>query len=180
MEKYLVGSNLLGLSNSKSDIDLLVVVDTNEDDYYKRKFVDGQDCIFRSKANINRQMNFVLPIDRDTARKYIINYQLDRDIIGQDFPLEFHILDHRQNYVDLLKYLVDNKWLNFNRTVKYANGCLQKNMYHVAYLLFIIKNSTTMLTDEQRQIVKKIHDREMPDSYADDLAAMIKELKSAD
>lgn len=177
MNKYLVGSGLLGLNNRK-DKDFVVIVDSEDENYYERRLIDGEDICFRSKSNVDRQMNFELPLSMETARYYIINYQLDKDIVGQNFPYEYHILDRRNDYIELLNYIVDNECFAFNRRVIYNHGFLSKLMYHIAYLTFIMKNNSPFLSKEQKEIVQKIHDKKMPDDYADELKAMIKELRA--
>lgn len=44
-----------------------------------------------------------------------------------------------------------------------------KNIYHIAYNLFILLNNSVTLTEEQMNIVQKIHDCEMPIQYLQEL-----------
>lgn len=172
--KYLIGSHLLGLQNNH-DTDYLVIIN-DEDDIYSRRCVDGEDIVYCTKTNIDNRMNFRYTIDDRTASYYIINYQLDKDIIGQEFPLSYSILDRRNDYVKLLNFIVDNKACNFTREVDFNNGHTAKNIYHIAYLVFILENNSTKLTEEQKVIVQKIHDKQMPREYLDELEAKIRKL----
>lgn len=175
--RYLIGSYLLGLRNNH-DRDMLVLDFENEDpNFYRRECVDGDDVVIYSVANLNQQINMKLPLSHITAKRYIINYQLDKSIIGQDFPIEYHILDRRSDYIDLLNWIVDNQAANFKKIPELNDGNCSKIIYHIAYTLFIVENNSTTLTAEQKAIVQKIHDRQMPQDYLDVLAEKIRNLK---
>lgn len=177
MKKYLVGSCLLGLKNNH-DCDYISVVESDDWTLYAREVKNGEENWTLSSANIAKQMNFELPLDKNKGvRKYIVNYQLDKDIIGQDFPYEYHILDRRGDYIRLLNYIVDNQALNFKKNPHFNHGNCSKIIYHVAYTTFILENNSTTLTSEQKAIVQKIHDKEMSQDYLDVLAEKIRELK---
>lgn len=176
MQKYLIGSCLLGLKNNH-DCDYIVVVDGDASLYEQQQFANEKDTYIRSKENIDSTMLFRLPFENENARKYIVNYQLDKDIIGQDFPYEYHVLDRREDYIRLLNWIVDNKALNFVKDNGLNHGNCSKIIYHVAYTVFILENNSTALTTEQKEIVQKIHDKQMPNAYLDVLAEKIKNLK---
>lgn len=176
MNKYLIGSRLLGLDKSH-DIDYLQIVESGDVTLYKRQLIEGDDILTRSTANISRQMNFEFPIDRKTATYYIINYQLDQNIIGQQFPYEYHVLDKKKEYIKLLNYIVNNQLMNFTKEININNGHCSKILYHVAYLTFIMENNSTVLTAEQKEIVQKIHDKQMSVKYLDVLEEKIRNLK---
>ncbi len=172
--KYLVGSKLLGLSNCH-DEDYITLVDGNED-VNVRKYIDYKDVVVRSVQNVDKCMNFELPLNENTARYYIVNYQMDKEIIGQNFPLEYRILDRRSDYVSLLNWIVDNKACNFIKLKNMNHGHCSKLIYHIAYLTFILENNSTSLTAEQKETVQQIHDRAMPMEYLDELAEKIRNL----
>lgn len=174
--KYLIGSKLLELINNH-DTDYLLVVESEDSSLYKREYVNGEDVVTRSTANIERQMNFELPFSVRTIGWYIINYQLDFDIIKQDFPFVYHILDKRAKYIEMLNWIVDNKALNFNKELNINNWHCSKMLYHVAYLTSILENNSVVITDEQKAIVQKIHDRQMPIAYLDVLEEKIRNLQ---
>lgn len=175
-KKYLIGSHLLNLNNNH-DVDYLQIVESDDATLYKREFIDSEDVVSRSIANMDRQMNFAFPIDRKTVSYYVINYQLDKSIIGQEFPYKYRILDKREKYVELLNYIVDNKIMNFDKEININDWHCSKILYHVAYLTFILENNSTTLTAEQKEIVQKIHDRKMPIVYLDELEEIIRNLK---
>lgn len=176
MDKYLVGSYGCGISNNH-DYDYLAIVD-GDDTVYRHEYTEEHTDVFvRSKPNIDKTMLFRLPFTNITVRYYMYNYQLDKEIIGQDFPLEYHILDRRKDYIALLNYIVDNKCLNFKKIPRYNHGNCSKLIYHIAYLTFILENNSTTLTAEQKAIVQKIHDKQMPQDYLDVLEEKIRKLK---
>ena len=165
MKKFLVGSKLVGLDNAK-DNDIVVLNDE-----------DGRtDIHYITEASLNERMTFKLPQNARAALTYMYNYQYDIDIIKQDFPYVYHILDMRNKYIEVLNWIVDNQALGFNRRVDYNNGHLAKHMYHVAYTTFIMLNNSVELTSEQKDIVQKIHDKQMPRGYLDELENIIRAL----
>lgn len=171
MNKYLVGSTLLNLDNVK-DTDVLIVVDSEDD-----IAISKEDRHFITKTQLENRLRLKLPSLKEALRYYMVNYQFDRSIIGSDFPIEYHILDYREQYIELLNWTVDHKAIGFDSRGDYNSGIVLKYMYHVAYTAFIMKNNSTTITPEQKAIIQKIHDRQMPQSYLEELAAMIKDLK---
>lgn len=167
MKKYLVGSKLLGLQNAH-DTDILLLDEEEE---------ERVDIHYCTKSFLFKRMNFELPIEKPYINAYLHNYQLDADIIGQNFPYEYHILDQKDKYIELLTYLVDNKLMGFGRGEKYNCGQLLKSIYHVAYIAFIMQNNSTELTEEQKAIIQKIHDNQMPQEYLDELVEIISNLQ---
>ncbi len=170
MAKYLIGSKLLGLDNNK-DSDYLVISSEYE---YKRVASNGEDILYRSAANIQKFMTFNVDI-KANARLLILNYQLDQSIIGQQFPITYNLIGYKDKVKELLKIIVENKLLNFNKRIT-VNGCCSKLLYHVAYNVFILQNGTTTLTEEQKAIIQDIHDYKKPISYLDELEEMILKL----
>ena len=146
--KYLVGSKMLGLKNTK-DTDYVII---SEDYEYKRIYSNGEDILYRSKENIITSMLFNRDINK-FAGSLILNYQYDADIIGQDFPIEYHLLDHKEELINLLKVIVKNKLLNVNKRVSIKGGKCSKTLYHIAYNVFILQNNSPIITEEQKQII---------------------------
>ena len=165
--KYLIGSKLIGLANNK-DTDYLVLIEGNTRRIYK----DGQDTLYISKAAILERMHFKLDF-RQNARNLLFNYQLDKDIIGQNFPIDYHLLEYKKKLIELLKLIVREELLNFNNRVSTNNGHCSKIIYHIAYNVFILQNNSSIITAEQREIIQKIHDRQMPIKYLDYLREVI-------
>lgn len=170
--EYIIGSKLLNLDNTK-DNDVLVISSKYE---YNRFKVNGNDCLFRSEQNIKDHLSFNVFMP-EAYSKLIYNYQLDADIIGQDFPIEYHLLDYKDKVIELLNYIVDNKLLNFNPLISVRRNNCSKLVYHIAYNTFIIQNNSTMITEEQKAIIQKLHNGEMPRAYLSELKAIIKRLK---
>ncbi|MCM1289630.1 MAG: hypothetical protein NC132_03145 [Corallococcus sp.] len=174
MKTYIIGSKLLGLSNN-SDCDTLVILD-GDSDCFHCEHVDGLDTMKSTATHIGRYMAFEVPLNCETVIRYIANYQYDADIIGQNFPLKYHILDKRNKYIELLNWIVDNAACNFVKNLRFNKGNCSKIIYHVAYTVFILENGSTALTAEQKAIVQRIHDREMPQNYLDVLLQKIRKL----
>ena len=63
MDKYLVGSNLLGLTKNK-DIDYLVLDSTIEKGNIRKK-VDEIEYIYQSPNYLTQLMHFELPYDKE-------------------------------------------------------------------------------------------------------------------
>lgn len=170
--EYTIGSKLLNLNNTK-DNDILII--STEHDY-KRVKVNGKDCVYRSEEHIKKHIFFENEI-YNSFRIMLLNYQLDQDIIGQNFPIEYHILDHREKVIELLNHIVDNKLLNCDPRITNDKGCCSKLLYHIVYNIFILQNNSIVLSEEQQTIIQTIHDGLMPISYIDDIQIMLKELQ---
>lgn len=173
MDKYLVGSNLLGLTKNK-DTDY-VVLDSTIEKIGKRKIDNGVECFYYSPNYLTQLMHFELPYDREIL-KYMWIYQYDIDIIGQDFPIVWHILDYKDKVKEFLNWVVDNKALNFTKDIYFNDYKMSKLLYHITYMTYILKNNSVQLTKEQKENIQKIHDYEMPLEFLDTLEQEIKSL----
>jgi hypothetical protein len=169
--KYLIGSKLLGLNNNK-DSDFLIL--SKEHDY-KRVWENDEDVVYRSVEHINKFLTYDVDVQRHHPL-LLFNYQLDHSIIGQDFPVYFNILEHKDKVKELLHCVVDNRLYNFNKRITLNKLYCCKNLYHFAYNLFILMNNSTQLTEEQKEIIQKIHDGLMPISYIDEMKTMLNNL----
>lgn len=177
MEKYLIGSKLLNLKNN-NDTDYLILVDaSNDEGFYKYDKQGDIENHYRTASMLLKTLNFELPIDRTSIKYFVVQYQLDKDIIGQDFPYPHSVLEYRSNYIDVLNYIIDNQTVGFKKSPRLNDGNCSKGVYHIAYLTFILENNSTALTVDQKAIIQKIHDREMPQSYLDELEEKIRNLK---
>ena len=161
---FLIGSKLLNLSNCK-DIDYLVL-DNNKNNIYNQNNIDYR---YRTITNIKETLKF----KNDDGRK-LFNYQLDKTI-NKEFGefISYNILDYRNELTRFLKEIVSYKMFNFNKRVTTNNGHCSKMIYHIAYNLFILENNSPIITDEQKAIIQKIHDRLMPIEYLDKLEKRI-------
>lgn len=176
-KEYLVGSKLLNLENA-TDLDYFVF-DESKDDFILTTDANTHIDYFYSSSNVlNKYFNFEedYKTSLHAVRIYSILYQYDIDIIGQEFPITFHVLTHKTEYIEYLKYLANNNLSIFNvvcRNRKTNFVSCHKNTYHIAYLTYILKNNSTTLTIEQKQKIQTIHDKQMPLSYLDELKAEI-------
>lgn len=162
MEKYLIGSKLLGLSNKDTDY----IVITNEN---KKVSENGEDIFCLTKEQLLKNLNF------NVKNSFVLtgNYQYDRAIIGSEFPIEYHILEHKKDLIELLKRIVNKRLCNFNKRITQGNKCCCKMIYHIAYNLFILENNSPIITQEQKAIIQDIHDIKMPIEYLDELEKRI-------
>ncbi len=177
MKEYLIGSQLLGLSNNK-DVDY-IVINNNIDNSYGVfcEHKDGADYFNYTEKTLNDIYNFKMDYKKGfNIYLFVVFYQLDADIIGQDFPLEYHILNNRDKWKELLMYIVFAEKMNFTKKARFTNGCISKLIYHIAYLTYILKNNSTTLTAEQKANIQKIHDKQMPLEFLDELKADIMSL----
>ena len=175
MKKYLIGSSLLGLSNNKDED--YVIIDNSIDNKYGsiHEYKDGVDYFYKTAQRLDDIFNFRVDYKKDLY-PFVVAYQYDKDIIKQDFPLEYHILDNREKWKEFLIYIAVGEKMNFTKKVKFTNGCISKLIYHIAYLTYILKNNSTTLTTEQKQKIQKIHDKQMPLEFLDELKADIMNL----
>ena len=174
-KEYLIGSLLLGLENPK-DYDCVKISD-DYDYYWTFDNVTKKDCLHINLKQLMKYLtfseNFNKPID---CKRMLANYQIDIDIIKQDFPVEYHLLDHKNDLIKLLKFVKINKMLNFSKENAH-HGCVAKSVYHIAYNIFILRNNSTILTKEQKEIIQDIHDLVMPIDYIDTLYKYIDDLE---
>ena len=170
MNKYKIGSTVLGINNNR-DKDYIVI--SNEVNYKRETDKETkEDIIYISEEYLRNNLEF-----KGNYHQQLYNYQYDREFIGSDFPIEYHILDYKKELLEYLKTIVYNKSFNMNPLIS-TNGCCTKPVYHIAYNYFILKNNSPTLTAKQLAIVNTIHDGKMPISYIDELANNI--LKLAD
>lgn len=167
-KKYIVGSKLLNLNNIK-DIDYLEF-DKNVE--YERAYQYGIDTVKVSKKELKKVLKFKVDLQKYYWR-LIFNYQLDKRIIEKDFPIKYNLLKYKKQLIELLNFIVDKKLMNFNARVTIDEKHCSKVVYHVAYNLFILKNNEVKLTDEQLEIIQKIHDGKMPIEYLDELKKLL-------
>ncbi len=169
--KYIIGSKELELQNC-TDTDEIVVVESEVE--YKRVEENGTDTIYMSLGLLNRLVDFDL-YDNKYAYLMLFAYQIDSTLIGTLFPVEFHIVDKREKLKKYLNYVIENKQFNFNEDITVNGDCCSKLVYHVAYNAFILKNNSPIITEEQKDIIQRIHDGLMPIKYLEEIKKIIKE-----
>lgn len=171
MEKYKVGSGILHLENCK-DTDY-VILSNGYGDYKMVYDKDtGEDLIYITPEYLTSLLTY----QKKKKQLLIYNYQYDRGIIGEEFPIEYHILDYRQELINYLKEVSKFKLFNFNKRIKYNKLYCSKIIYHIAYNIFILQNNSPIITEEQKAIVQQIHDGKMPIEYIDVLENMLNNL----
>lgn len=155
---YIIGSTLLGLSNTH-DIDYIC-------SDAKEKIVNQPNTIYHGcRADSlsiveNRIQKF---INYETTTTGI--YQFDYRIIKQDFPIHFDILNYKNQIICMLKRVIKNL------------PPKSKQWYHVLYLYYILENNSVTLTSEQFENVQKAHDRVIDNEIISDIKIKIKKLK---
>ena len=122
-------------------------------------------------------LNLLLTFKNTKSKLLIYNYQYDRELIGNEFPIEYHILDYKDELIEFLMFVVKQKLFNFNKRIKCNGNYCSRLIYHIAYNVFILQNNSPILTEEQLKIVQQIHDYQMPIEYVDTLTSMIYTLK---
>lgn len=168
MIKYLVGSKLYKLENTQ-DTDYIIILEEVPTGLYKQPILE--DWIWRTLDQLRDRLSF-----KEYTVETLTNFQFDREMIDARFPIEYHILDYRENLIAMLKYIVDNQAFNFDMSIQSGDHCCTKMIYYIAYNVFILQNNSVHITPEQKAIIQRIHDRQMPISYINELAAMIAEL----
>lgn len=171
MEKYLIGSSLLGLKNAR-DIDYIVFTDTTPMRARTAEEVENKiNYHYRDREQFEKNLRF--EFEDYTS---ISNYQFDKSFVGDNFPIDYKILDYKDKIIELLKHISRKNECYLTKHLYQGNKCCAKRVYHIAYNVFIIMNNSTKLTDEQMSIVQKIHDIEMPIDYIDTLRELIDNL----
>lgn len=168
--EYIIGSNLLSLKNNR-DIDYLELSDKERE--YKWLIENEKQKLVISQQQLFKRLHFVESFNE----KQIFNYQYDKKIIGQGFPIEYNLLNYREKLIELIDYVFENNLLNTNKFVS-LNGNCSKKIYHIAYNVFILENNSVELNQEQKEIIQKIHDIEMPISYIDELKEKFYKIKN--
>lgn len=133
------------------------------------EFKNGVDYRYRTLENVKKTLEF-----KGNDGRKLFNYQLDKSInkeFGEFLP--YTLLDYRNELVTYLKDIVKYKRFNFDKRVTSNKGHCTKIIYHIAYNLFILENNSPIITDEQKEIIQKIHDRLMPIEYLDELEKRI-------
>lgn len=163
---YKIGSNLLGLDNTK-DNDTLYVCD---EIIGFRKFESKNDTCYRSIEEVKRTLKF----DGILSNNKLFNYQLSKQL-QPDFFIDYDLLDYRSELIAFLKNI--SKKGKFRFSTDYDDEYCYKWIYHIAYNVFILENNSFDLTEEQKEIIQKIHDGEMPSSYITTLKEKIENLQ---
>lgn len=164
-KKFLVGSKGVKLSNTK-DADYVVLTHENS----HNEFINQEDLWYYNVDELEVLLTWKPPYNY--KHKFI--YQFDHYFIP-DFPIYFSIIEKREEAIEYLKTAAKYNYSNFFKDIRFHQKC-QKKVYHFAYLLFILENNNPKLTEEQMNIVQKIHDGDMDINYIDELKRRIYQL----
>jgi ferredoxin-fold anticodon binding domain-containing protein len=167
---YLVGSKELGLKNCK-DTDKIIITKSGT---YRKEVKENTEIAYISESTLDKLMRFKL-WKSQFAYLMMFAYQLDYEIIGKDFPYEYHIIDYRKELIEYLNYIIKNELFNFNKRVTINKNCCSKYIYHIAYNAFILRNNSSIITKKQKKIIQRIHDGKMPIEFLDKLKQIIEE-----
>lgn len=170
--EYLVGSKALGLKNARDED--YVIIATNKE--YERRVEKNKEYIYISENLAKEIMSFDVRKEK-YKHLYLFNYQFDRKIIGDSFPISYNILEYKGKLKELLKRIMEEKLYNFDKRVTTNGDNCSKRIYHIAYNVFILENNSSVITKEQKEIIQTIHDCKMPIDYLDELKIKIKEIK---
>lgn len=97
------------------------------------------------------------------------------DVLYGEFPLpDYSFKDH---YKDALQACLAYGELNyFNPDVSAVNGNCPKSMIWALATYFVVLNDSTEFTSEQRDLIQKCHDMDLPREYAWELKTKIENL----
>ena len=176
----LIGSSMLGLANAH-DRDWLILDDEVPLDRRNpnlHKHVGSDDFTHVNPIMLRKALDFELPM-LQYGLFMLFDYQKDRKLIGSDFPYDYDWLSHRAQIIELVQTNLDNNTEGCGLFVCRTNGvvCMEKNTYHVAWNIFALMDGDVRISPEHLAIVQKIHDREMPQTYIEELRKMAKDLR---
>lgn len=92
----------------------------------------------------------------------------------EDWPITWDIRDYKEDWIKMLKNHINSE----EAITQYIKGktFIDKKFYNIAYQYFMIRDNTVYLEGESKQIVQKIHDRQMPISYFYEMRELINAL----
>lgn len=163
LNEYFIGYSLINPKKAR-DIDILRLV--SDDDLVVSRELETRDdvqldVLTKSTGLIKRQMDY----DWSVANKLDLlcyNWQLDIDIIKQNFPIVFHLTDKTQEQLKVLETIFLKGRLNCNPNIAIELGSItnavDKKLYNVAATCFILLNKKAYFTDKQLNVIERIHD----------------------
>lgn len=169
---YQTGSALF-CTNCK-DKDIVVV--TNDGNAHSRIFgYSGYDVFTYSKAQLEKIVNFEI---RDKYTLYLIALAKSNMLYGTNpFPY-LNLFSHKAELVDLMIQQCEEKYTNKKyRNMINRDACLQQTVWLFANYFALVNNSLEFTT-EQKEILQKCHDNELPRTYADELYQNLVEMKN--
>lgn len=169
---YQTGSAIF-CTNCK-DKDIVVV--TSDGDANGRLFgFDGYDVFTYSKSSLQKIADFKV---KNVYSLYLIALAKCGVLYGANpFP-DFNLFAHKAELVDLMIQLCEEKYCSPRyHNMKNWNACLQQTIWLFANYFALVNNSLEF-TDEQKEILQKCHDNELPRTYADELYQNLIEMKN--
>ena len=172
INQFLFGSRLLKLDNCR-DYDY-VHFDTDE-----VVRIEGEHHINHNSYHVESVFRNI----RDSKTKLLSNnfiiinyfYQFSKCFHPEpDYPLQCDIRNIKEGWITLLKRHINDSEAEKRYTEN--TDILRKNFYHIAYQYFMIVDNAIYLEGEHKQIVQKIHDKEMPVAYFQELKQLINAL----
>ena len=164
VENIQVGSTILGLDNCR-DTDILLIDSPRRGSWFK----DGINFHPVDNERLKAEMAF----DTDRYWDQFYAYMLDSDINPNN--LDYNVFDYKDKLFSCIKNFNFDK-LHIVPFDYRPNGVMSKRLYHIAYNAFMLQNDSKILLPEQKVIVQKIHDHEMPLTYERELENLIKNL----
>lgn len=163
-KKYLVGSALLNLKNI-NDLDYISLENNNEKE--NNNLLKNNEKIDIFYVDSKRIASLTYDIDYfENSKTLFENFQYDNSIrsnLGHEkIPIEFRILENREKVIELLNFTKENMLQNYTPLISYPGGFMTKSTLNVVYTKFIIENNSIILTEEQKDVIQRIHDRSMP------------------
>lgn len=164
----LTGSELF-CENCK-DKDYLVVVKDYE--YPYKKFnKDNVDYFCYSLEEFEKLARMELRNYRDV---YAIELLLNNSVYGKNPIAKYNWFDYQKKALEVA--LREGKKSCFCKQVRHVNGGCSKQMVWQLAIYFAIKNQSANFPAEQRELLQKCHDGELPVSYAEELKNNIENL----
>ena len=165
--KILTGSKAGQIADNR-DLDYLYVDEPRP--ATKQEGIDGFEI---TSEELNQRKNFTFA----ERHKLYYSYLFDK-AINPESPLDdYHILDYKKELYELIKETVEKNKFGLSGKFNYK-GYILKQVYHIAYNIFILWNDSPLITPEQKAIVQKIHDHQMPIEYLDTLKGIFEQVKA--
>lgn len=157
-----------------NDKDYLVVVKDFE--YAYKKFnKDNVDYFCYSLAEFNKLARMELNDQRDV---YAVELLLNDVVYGENPIYKYDWFDYQKRAIEVA--LKRGETGPFNPRVRHIKGGCSKQMVWQLAIYFAIKNQSTLFTAEQRELLQKCHDGELPVSYAEELKTNLEALIKGD
>lgn len=147
------------------DTDIWII--TREgNEYSKIRGYEGYDIFVWSLQNLKNSMDFS---NKENKSLYLISLLKNEILYGENPCPDFNFFEHKNEIVEMLLYACEKTYNNplLSNAIDEAM-CLKQSIWVFAnYFAFI--NNCFDFTDEQKEILQKCHDNELPRSYIEEL-----------